>query len=130
KPTRPLDRDRVPNAVYTSPEVASVGLTEAVARSRGIDTRVGKFPFAASGKASVQGESAGFVKLVADARSGRLLGAQIVGPHATELIGEMCAALTTGATLEAIAETIHPHPTLSETVAEAALVALGMPLHL
>ncbi|MBR2978634.1 MAG: dihydrolipoyl dehydrogenase [Myxococcaceae bacterium] len=130
KPTRPLDRDRVPSAVYTCPEVASIGLTEAVAHSRGIGTRVGKFPFAASGKASVQGESAGFVKLVADERNGRLLGAQIVGPHATELIGEMCAALTTGATLDAIAETIHPHPTLSETVAEAALVALGTPLHI
>lgn len=130
KHVSPLHLDRIPSAVYTIPEVASVGLTEAAARSRGIDPRVGKFPFAAIGKASVQGEIEGFAKIVADGQSGQILGAQIVGPHATELIGEMCAAITTGATLQDIAATIHPHPTLGEIAAEAALVGLGMPLHL
>lgn len=129
-PFAPLDLDRIPSAVYTSPEAASVGLTEATAKSRGLEPRVGKFPFAAIGKASVQGEIAGFAKLVADGKSGKILGAQIVGPHATELIGELCTAITAGATLEQLAEAIHPHPTLCEIVADAALAGLGMPLHI
>lgn len=130
KRVAPLDLDRIPSAVYTSPEAASVGLTEKAAKSRGIVPRVGKFPFAAIGKASVQAEIEGFAKIVADGESDRILGAQIVGPHATELIGEMCAAIAVGATLQDIAATIHPHPTLSEIMADAALGGLGTPLHI
>ncbi|MDR0966507.1 MAG: dihydrolipoyl dehydrogenase [Myxococcales bacterium] len=130
KAVAPIELDRVPAAVYASPEVASVGLTEAVARARGIDARVGKFPFVAIGKANVQGETEGFAKLVADGATDRLIGAQLIGPHATELIAEIGAALATGATLHQMAEVIHAHPTLSEIVGEAALVGLGTPLHI
>lgn len=126
---RPLRRDRMPAATYCVPEVGSVGLTEAAAVAAGHQIRVGRFPFAANSKANILGDLTGFVKLVAEARYGEVLGAHIVGPHATDLIAEAVVALEHEATLESLARSVHPHPTLSEAVAEAALAALGSPLH-
>jgi dihydrolipoamide dehydrogenase len=129
KPVRPLNYDHMPNATYCSPEVASVGLTEARARERGYDVRVGRFPFAASSKASILGENEGFVKVVSEARYDELLGVHIVGPHATDLIAEAVVALTHEATAESLMHSVHPHPTLSEAVMEAAHGAVGHPIH-
>ena len=126
---RPLRRDRMPAATYCVPEVGSVGLTEEAAAAAGHEIRVGRFPFAANSKASILGDPTGFVKIVADARYGEVLGVHIVGPHATDLIAEAVVALEHEATLESLARSVHPHPTLSEAVAEAALAALGAPLH-
>ncbi len=125
----PIARERVPAATYSFPEVGSVGLTEAAAREAGHELRVGKSPFAANGKANILGDLTGFVKVVAEARYGEILGVHIVGPHATDLIAEAVVALEHEATLESLARSIHPHPTLSEALAEAALAALGQPLH-
>ncbi len=128
-PGEPIRRDRNPAATYSFPEVGSVGLTEAAARETGQEIRVGKFPFAANSKANILGDLTGFVKVVAEARYGEILGVHIVGPHATDLIAEAVVALDHEATLESLARSIHPHPTLSEALAEAALAALGQPLH-
>jgi dihydrolipoamide dehydrogenase len=129
KPVYPLNYDHIPNATYCSPEVASVGLSEAKARAQGYDVRVGKFPFAASSKASILGESEGFVKVVSEASYDELLGVHIVGPHATDLIAEAVVALTHEATAESLMRSVHAHPTLSEAVAEAAHGAVGHPIH-
>ena len=126
---RPLRRDRMPAATYCVPEVGSVGLTEEAACAAGHDLRVGKFPFAANSKANILGDLTGFAKVVAEARYGEILGVHIVGPHATDLIAEAVVALEHEATLESLARSVHPHPTLSEAVAEAALAGLGSPLH-
>ncbi len=117
----PLDYDRVPNCTYCEPEVASVGLTEQAARARGHKVRIGRFPFSAVAKAGIQGSPEGFVKLVGDERYDELLGIHIVGPHATELIGEGSLALRLESTVEDLFHAIHAHPTLSEAMAEAAL---------
>jgi dihydrolipoamide dehydrogenase len=129
KPVQPLNYDHMPNATYCSPEVASVGLTEEKARSRGYDVRVGRFPFAASSKASILGETEGFVKLVSEASYDELLGVHIVGPHATDLIAEAVVALTHEATAESLMKSVHAHPTLSEAVMEAAHGAFERPIH-
>jgi dihydrolipoamide dehydrogenase len=129
KPVRPLNYDHMPNATYCTPEVASVGLTEAKARDRGYDVRIGKFPFAASSKASILGENEGFVKVVSEAGYDELLGVHIVGPHATDLIAEAVVALTHEATVESLMRSVHAHPTLSEAVMEAAHGAVGHPIH-
>lgn len=126
---RPLSRRRMPAATYSVPEVGSVGLTEEAAGAEGAELRVGRFPFAANSKANIAGDLTGFVKVVAEPRYGEVLGVHIVGPHATDLIAEAVVALEHEATLESLARSIHPHPTLSEAVAEAALAALGSPLH-
>lgn len=126
----PINYDRSPSATYTWPEVAAVGLTEKKARERGHDVKVGTFPFAAVGKASVLGETDGFVKIVADKRYDEVLGVHIVGPRATELIAEACAALHLETTVEELAQTIHAHPTLAEAIGEAAHVLLGRPVHI
>ena len=126
---RPLRRDRMPAATYCVPEVGSVGLTEEAAAAAGHEIRVGRFPFAANSKANILGDPTGFVKVVAEARYGEVLGVHIVGPHATDLIAEAVVALDHEATLESLARSVHPHPTLSEAVAEAALAASGAPLH-
>ncbi|MFH1570722.1 MAG: dihydrolipoyl dehydrogenase [Gemmatimonadota bacterium] len=118
-------RPAIPRCVYSHPQVASVGLTEAAARERGEEVKVGRFPFAASGLARAAGEAEGLVKLVFGARYGELLGAGIVGPQATELIAELGLALTLEATWEELAATVHAHPTLSEAVMEAAGAAFG-----
>lgn len=126
---RPLRRDRMPAATYCVPEVGSVGLTEEAAAAAGHELRVGRFPFAANSKANILGDPTGFVKVVAEARYGEVLGVHIVGPHATDLIAEAVVALDHEATLDSLARSVHPHPTLSEAVAEAALAASGAPLH-
>jgi dihydrolipoamide dehydrogenase len=126
---RPINYDHVPNATYTDPEVASVGLTERKAKERGYDVKVGKFPFTANSKAKIIGESGGLVKYVVDSKYDELLGVHIVGPKATELIAESCAALELEATSESIAKTIHAHPTLSEALMEAAEDVAGHSIH-
>ena len=119
----------MPSATYSSPEVASVGLTEAKARELGYDVRVGRFPFAASSKATIIGENEGFVKVVSETAYGELLGVHIVGPHATDLIAEAVVALEHEATAESLMHAVHAHPTLSEAVLEAAHGAWELPIH-
>lgn len=130
KNPEPLHYDRAPSATYTAPEVASVGLTEKKARERGYDVKVGLFPFAAIGKATIAGENDGFVKIVSEKKYDEVLGVHIVGAHATELIAEACAALQLETTTEELARTIHAHPTLSEAMGEAAHAALGATINL
>lgn len=127
--TRPLDYHKIPSATYCSPEVASVGLSEQQARDKGFDVKVGRFPWAALGKAQIIGETEGLVKVVAEAQYGELLGVHIVGPHATDLIHEACVALNCEATVEELFRTVHAHPTLAEGVMEAAHGVFGTPIH-
>jgi dihydrolipoamide dehydrogenase len=127
---RPVDYGNVPSCTYCHPQVASIGLTEAAARAGGREISVGKFPFTASGKAVAQGETEGFVKVVADKATGEILGVHIVGPEATELIHEFAVGRTLEATLEEFVHTMHAHPTLSEAAFEATLAALGHPIHI
>jgi dihydrolipoamide dehydrogenase len=129
KEVRPIIYDHVPNATYTEPEVASVGLTEKKAKERGYDVKVGKFPFTANSKGKIIGDASGLVKYVVDAKYDEVLGVHIVGPKATELIAEACVALELEATAESIAKTIHAHPTLSEAVMEAAEDVAGHAIH-
>jgi dihydrolipoamide dehydrogenase len=126
---RPLNYLHMPGATYCSPEVASVGLSEAAAKEKGYDVKVGRFPFAASPKATILGDNEGFVKVVSEAKYGELLGVHIIGPHATDLIAEAVVALEHEATAESLMHTVHAHPTLSESVAEAAHGAFELPLH-
>ncbi len=126
---RPINYDHVPNCTYTDPEVASVGLTEKKAKERGYEVKIGKFAFTANSKAKIIGESGGLVKYVTDAKYDEILGVHIVGPKATELIVEACAALELEATSESIAKTIHAHPTLSEALMEAAEDVAGHSIH-
>jgi dihydrolipoamide dehydrogenase len=116
-----VNYDAIPNVVYTWPEVASVGLSEAEAKAKGHAVTVGKFPFLANGRAKALGNTDGFVKIVADAKTDRLLGAQILGPSGSELIAELALAMEFEASAEDVARTCHAHPTLSEAVKEAAL---------
>ncbi len=127
---KPLNYERVPSCTYCEPEVASVGLTEAKARERGYDVKVGKFPFTALGKAKIIGKSAGFVKIVREAKYDEVLGVHIIGAHATDLIAEACAVLQLEGTNEELIRTIHAHPTLSEAVMEAAHAAAGAAIHI
>jgi dihydrolipoamide dehydrogenase len=117
-------------AIFTDPEIASVGLTEAQAKEKGYEPITGKFPFTALGRALITGETEGFVKVVADKKSDLVLGIHIVGPEASDLISEAALAVEMGATLEDIAFTIHPHPTLPEAIMEAAETAAGKPIHI
>ncbi|MBN1633316.1 MAG: dihydrolipoyl dehydrogenase [Ignavibacteria bacterium] len=120
-----INYGNIPGCTYCQPQVASVGLTEAKAKESGYDIRIGKFPFSASGKARAMGETAGMTKLIFDAKYGELLGAHIVGPEATELIAEIVAFKSMEGTGASIIKMIHAHPTLSETIMEAAGVAYG-----
>ena len=129
KNPRPINYDHVPNATYSDPEVASVGLTEKKAKERGYDVKIGKFPMTANAKGKIIGESGGLVKIVSDAKYDELLGVHIVSAKATELIAEACAALELEATSESIAKTIHAHPTLSEAIMEAAEDVAGHSIH-
>jgi len=124
-----LDHQAVPAVVFTEPEIAAVGLSEAEAEAQGFDPVVGEMPFRASGRALTTGESEGLVKLVADGESGFVLGGKIVGPEASELIAEVTLAVEMGATLEDVAATIHTHPTLAEAVMEAAENARERAIH-
>jgi dihydrolipoamide dehydrogenase len=115
--------DVVPSVIYTAPEIAWVGLSEAQARANGVNVKVGQFPFVASGRAKAMESVAGFARIVADADTDRVLGVHIIGPMAGELIGEACLALEYHASCEDLQRTMHAHPTLSEAVHEAALAA-------
>ncbi|MBN1610750.1 MAG: dihydrolipoyl dehydrogenase [Polyangiaceae bacterium] len=120
----------IPNVVFTQPEIASVGVSESQARQAGHHVRVGKFPFAALGRAMSLGETEGFVKVVSDAETSRLLGIHICGPSASDLVGEGALALEMVAAAEDLAMTIHPHPTLGEALMEASAAALGHAIHI
>ena len=126
---QPVDYSTIPSCVYTSPEVASVGLTEKQATEKGIELKVGRFQFTASGKAAAAGERDGFIKLLFDAATDKLVGAHFVGMNVTEMIAEPTVAKALGATAEVLAHTIHPHPTMNEAVMEAAEAALGHAIH-
>ncbi len=130
KRPQPINYDHVPNCTYSDPEVASIGLTEQAARARGHQVRVGRFPFPPLGKAAILGAQEGFVKLVADERYDELLGMHIIGPKATELIGEGGIALRLESTAEELYHAIHAHPTLSEAIGEAALNLHARGIHL
>lgn len=125
----PIDYTMVSKCVYSRPEVASVGLTEEEAKAKGYEVKVGKFPFKAIGKALVFGEAEGFVKIVADQKTNDLLGVHMVGPHVTDMISEAGLARVLDATPWEVAHAIHPHPTLSEAMAEAALAVDGNAIH-
>jgi len=125
-----MDTDVIPAVIFTDPEIATVGISEPEAQRQGRAIKIGKFPFAALGRAMTQLETDGFVKVVADAETEVILGLQIVGPGASDLISEGALALEMGAVLGDVAPTIHPHPTLGEAVMEAAKAALGESPHL
>ena len=129
-PTTKLVSENIPRATYCQPQVASVGLTETQARERCIEVKVGKFSFMASGKALGLGDREGFVKVVAGAEYGEILGAHMIGPEVTELLGEVSVAQALDATVEDIGLAVHPHPTLSEALKEAALAAMGQAVHM
>jgi dihydrolipoamide dehydrogenase len=124
-----VNYDAIPLVVYTSPELAAVGKTEAECRQAGVDVRIGTFPFMANGRARAMGARDGQVKIVADARTDRVLGVHVLGPHASELIAEAVVAMEFGASAEDLARTCHAHPTLSEAVREAALAVDDRSIH-
>jgi dihydrolipoamide dehydrogenase len=126
----PIDYSTIPGCTYCQPQVASVGLTEKAAVDAGFEIKVGKFPFMASGKAFAIGEREGFVKLIFDKKYGELIGAHIIGSEATELIAELTLAKSMEATFESIVKTVHAHPTLSESIMEAAANAYGESIHI
>jgi len=126
----PVDYGNIPACTYTNPEIASCGLTESAAREAGYDIKVGKFPFTASGKASASGARDGFVKLIFDSAYGELLGAHMIGANVTEMISEIVVARKLETTAHEIIKAIHPHPTMSEAVMEAAAAAYGEVIHL
>lgn len=130
KSHRSLDYRNVPNCTYCYPEVASVGLTEEQALNEGYDIEVGKFPWIGNGRALASGHSEGFVKVIRDKEYSEILGAHIVGPHATELIGEFVVGRHLESTVEEMEQAMHPHPTLSEAIAESSLAALGRAIHI
>ncbi|MCB1883156.1 MAG: dihydrolipoyl dehydrogenase [Geminicoccaceae bacterium] len=125
-----LDYDIIPGVVYTAPEVAAIGKTEEQLKEAGVGYKVGKFPFSANSRARSTGDSDGFVKLLCDAKTDRVLGAHIIGPEAGVLIAEVALAMEYGASAEDIARTCHAHPTLEEAVKEAALAAYFKPIHI
>ncbi|MEO9533054.1 MAG: dihydrolipoyl dehydrogenase [Crocinitomicaceae bacterium] len=125
-----LDYGNIPGCTYCSPEVASVGMTEAAAKEAGYEVKVGKFPFSASGKASAAGANDGFVKLVFDAKYGELLGGHMIGMNVTEMVAELVAVRKLETTGHELIKTVHPHPTLSEAVMEAAAAAYDEVIHL
>lgn len=126
----PINYNSIPGAVYTNPEIASVGLTEKKAIEAGYEVKVGKFPFSASGKASAAGAKDGFVKLVFDAKYGELLGAHLIGANVTEMIAELVVAKNLETTGHELIKSIHPHPTMSEAIMEAAAAAYGEVIHI
>jgi dihydrolipoamide dehydrogenase len=123
--SHPVNYGNIPGATYCHPEVASIGMTEQQVKDKGIAYKVGKFPFMASGRARTAGETEGFVKIIRDAKYGEILGAHIIGAHATELIHELAVARESELTVEEIELAIHAHPTMAEAVAQAALDSMG-----
>lgn len=126
----PLDYNNIPGCTYCSPEIASVGYTEKAAKEAGFELKIGKFPFSASGKASAAGAKDGFVKLIFDAKYGELLGAHMIGANVTEMIAEIVAIRKLETTGHELIKTVHPHPTMSEAIMEAAAAAYGEVIHL
>jgi len=126
----PIDYDNIPGGTFCQPQVASVGMTEAKAKEKGYEIKVGKFPFMASGKAFAIGEREGFVKIIFDAKYGEILGAHIIGSGAAEMIAEVTLARSLEATGESLIKTVHAHPTLSESIMEAAANAYGEAIHI
>lgn len=120
----------VPAVIFTDPEIATIGLTEKEAREKGVEIKTGKFPFSASGRAITMNETEGFVRIIADNKTEKILGVEIVGNNASDLISEASLAIKTGATLDDLAEAIHPHPTLSEGLMEAAEATMGKAIHI
>ncbi len=129
KPTRPVNKNRIPGVTYTEPGIGSVGLTEAQAKAAGHKVKVGKFPFLANSKASILGHHDGFVKVVSDQTHGEILGVHIIGPHAYELIAEAVTAMEAEATVDTVISTIHAHPTLYEAVGEAFNAVYGQAIN-
>ena len=127
---QPVSYKNVPGCTYTTPEVASVGMSEKAAVDAGYEIKVGKFPFTASGKATAAGSRDGFVKLIFDAKYGELLGAHMIGANVTEMIGELVVARNLGTTGHELIKSIHPHPTMSEAIMEAAAAAYGEVIHM
>jgi dihydrolipoamide dehydrogenase len=125
-----IDYGNIPGCTYCSPEVASVGMTEAAAKEAGFELKIGKFPFSASGKASAAGMNDGFIKLIFDAKYGELLGAHMIGGNVTEMIAEIVAIRKLETTGHELIKTIHPHPTMSEAIMEAAAAAYGEVIHM
>jgi len=130
KDVQPLNYDHVPGCTYCDPEIGSVGLTEAKAKERGFDVRIGTFPFGVLGRARMAGEVEGFVKIVADKKYDEVLGVHMIGPRSTELVAEAVLALRLECTVEELIKTIHAHPTFSEAVGEAAHAAHGAAIHM
>jgi dihydrolipoamide dehydrogenase len=128
--TRPLNYDHVPGCTYCDPEIGSVGLTEAEAKARGYEVRVGTFPFGVLGRAKMAGETDGFVKIVADKKYDELLGVHMIGPRSTELVAEATVALQLESTVEELIRTIHAHPTFAEAIGEAAHAVYGTAIHI
>jgi dihydrolipoamide dehydrogenase len=126
----PLNYGNIPGCTYCSPEISSVGMTEKQAKEAGYELKVGKFPFSASGKASASGHKDGFVKLIFDAKYGELLGAHMIGANVTEMIAEIVVARKLETTGHEIIKAVHPHPTMSEAIMEAAAEAYGEVIHL
>lgn len=126
----PLDYSLVPKCIYSSPEIASVGWTEQEAKEKGLNLKIGKFPFRAVGKALVYGQSDGFVKLIVDRDTDDVLGVHMIGPHVTDMISEAGLARFLDAASWEVAHAIHPHPTLSEALGEAAFSVDGKAIHL
>ena len=126
----PIDYNNIPACTYTGPEIASVGFTEAKAKEAGYELKVGKFPYSASGKANAAGQRDGFVKLIFDAKYGELLGAHLIGENVTEIIAELVVARKLEITGHELIKSIHPHPTMSEAVMEAAAAAYGEVIHI
>src|SRR5665647_1867830 len=126
----PIDYSTIPGCTYTNPEVSSLGMTEQKAKEAGYEIKVGKFPFSASGKASASGQKEGFVKLIFDAKYGELLGAHMIGGNVTEMIAELVVAKKLEITGHELIKSIHPHPTMSEAIMEAAAAAYGEVIHL
>jgi len=125
----PMDQNLITRCTYSHPQIASVGLTEKQAREKGLEVKVGKFPFSAIGRAQIHGETGGFVKIVADAKTGQLLGTHIIGDSATELIAEPALTQLFQGDAWELGRNIHPHPTLSEAVMEAAMAVDGHAIH-
>jgi dihydrolipoamide dehydrogenase len=126
----PLNYGNIPGCTYCSPEIASVGMTEKAAKEAGYEIKIGKFPFSASGKASAAGAKDGFVKLIFDAKYGELLGGHMIGANVTEMVAELVAVRKLESTGEELIKTVHPHPTMSEAIMEAAAAAYGEVIHL
>jgi len=127
---QPIRYDNIPSVTYCHPEVASIGLTEDQCKEKKLDYQVGRFPFSANGRARTAGETEGFVKIIRDRKYGEILGAHIVGGHASEIIHELAVARQNECTVEEIDLTVHAHPTLSEAIAEAALDSMGRVMHI